>query len=504
LGILVGAMIEFEIRHKDLMGRIGRLRTPHGYIETPTIMPVINPNLMSIGAEELKKHGAEILISNAYIIYRRADLREAALKKGIHALLGSELPIMTDSGSYQLSEYNDIEVSNREIVEFQQRIGSDISVPLDIPTPPYVEREQARNDLEETIRRMREARAMVHTNLLTGVVQGSTFLDLREESAKCVSEIGFDLYAIGGVVPLLESCTFAQLVDIIMATKLNLPLNAPVHLFGAGHPIIFPLAVALGCDLFDSAAYALYAKGKRYITNDGTRKIEDLLYLPCSCPVCSSYSVNELKESEDLLASHNLWVTYEEMRIVKQSIVERSLWELCDRRCRAYPSLLDALKQMTRYSMVIEKYDAGTKHPFFYLGDSSTHRPEVLRYADRLNRFTISGKVLLTTIPISHGKVIAGQEQFDHLLFVKPPFGPYPRGLEESYPVGQSEIPVVVDNEAKTVALQNVIKLMELNRNRNVNFVFLYDPSWEGHPMIEEIKKYAEVWKAEWGERKRK
>jgi 7-cyano-7-deazaguanine tRNA-ribosyltransferase len=412
-------------------------------------MPVLNPNLMSIRADEMKKFGAEMLITNAYIIYRKADLREVALNKGIHALLGSELPIMTDSGSYQLYEYQDVEVSNREIVEFQQRIGSDICVPLDIPTPPYVERERARNDLEETMRRMREARGIASHNLLTGVVQGSTFFDLREESATRVSEIGFDVYAIGGVVPLLESYSFSHLVDLIMASKMHLPLNAPVHLFGAGHPMIFPLAVALGCDLFDSAAYALYAKGKRYITSDGTKKVEDLLYLPCSCPVCSSSSVKELKESEDLLASHNLWVTFEEMRIVKQSIVERSLWELCDRRCRAYPALLDALKQMTSYSPWIEHYDAATKHTFFYLGESSAQRPEVLRYADRLDRF----------------------------------------------PVGQSEIPVAVDNEAKTVALQNVIKLMELNRT--VNFVFLYDHGWDRHPLIEEIRKYAEVRKAE-------
>jgi len=489
--LIDGTMTEFEIRHKDLMGRIGKLRTPHGYIETPTIMPVINPNLNSIGAEEMKKYGAEILIANAYIIYRKEESREAAIKKGIHAFLGFEMPIMTDSGSYQLYEYKDVEVSNREIVEFQQRIGSDICVPLDIPTPPNVKRERAKDDLEETLRRMQEARSIIQTNLLTGVVQGSTFLDLRGECAQRVSEIGFEVYAIGGVVPLLESYTFDKLVDIIVASKMNLPLNAPVHLFGVGHPMIFPLAVALGCDLFDSAAYALYAKGKRYITSDGTRKVEELCYLPCSCPVCSSYSVKEIKENEDLLAAHNLWVTFEEMRTVKQSIVERSLWELCERRCRAYPALLNALKQMTKYSALIEKYDPVTKHPFFYLDESSAHRPEVLRYSYRLNRFTLSGNVLITTYPLSQGTNATERGRFDHLFFVKPPFGPYPVGLEESYPVGQSEIPTAVDNDAKTIALQNVLKLLELNRH--VKFVFLYDRSWEGHPLIEEIRRYAEV-----------
>jgi len=263
-----------------------------------------------------------------------------------------------------------------------------------------------------------------------------------------------------------------------------------VHLFGAGHPIIFPLAVALGCDLFDSAAYVLYAKGKRYITSDGTRKVEDLQYLPCSCPTCSSHSIKELQESVELLAAHNLWVTFEEMRIVKQSIVERNLWELCERRCRAYPALLNGLRQMTRYAALIEHYDPATKHPFFYLSECSAHRPEVLRYANRLDRFTFAGRVLLTTDLT--GAVQAGSEQFEHVLLVKPPFGPCPVELLESYPVGQAELPQEVDDGARIMALQHVLKLLELNQGA-AQFLFLYDCSWAGQPLLEEIKKYAEV-----------
>lgn len=186
-------------------------------------------------------------------------------------------------------------------------------------------------------------------------MQGSTFLDLREKSAKTVAEIGFDVYPIGGLVPLLENYAFDEVVDIIIAAKKNLPLNAPVHLFSVGHPMFFSLAVALGCDFFDSAAYAIYAKGKRYITVEGTKHIEELHYLPCSCHVCSSYSIEEIKGSEELLASHNLYVTFEEIRTVKQSIIEGSLWELCERRCRSHPSLLSALKTATKYSWLIEK-----------------------------------------------------------------------------------------------------------------------------------------------------
>ncbi len=482
---------EFEIQHKDLLGRTGRFRTGHGYVETPTIMPVINPNLMTVKPGEMRKYGAEMVITNAYIIYKNEELRAEALKRGIHAMLGTEMPVMTDSGAYQLSEYSDVEVSNREILRFQQRIGSDICAPLDIPTPPRVSRERARRDLEETQKRLTEARELIRDRLLTGVVQGSTYSDLRESGAKHAVALGFDIYGIGGVVPLLESYQFATLVDIIMAVKRNIPPNAPIHLFGAGHPMLFALAVALGCDIFDSAAYAIYAKSGRYITNEGTKRVQELQFLPCSCPVCSTYTVDEVRSSVDLLSEHNLWVTFEEMQAVKQSVVEGSLWELCERRCRAHPALLAALKRVTRYSALIERYDPVTKHPFFYLSECSAHRPEVLRYSHRLDRFLLSGNVLLSTSK----RLMEGEERFDHLFMVKPPFGPYPVELEESYPVGQAELPgeeEMEEEEAERVALANVLRLLRHNAGK-ASFVFRCDHRWARHPQMEEIRKYARV-----------
>ena len=144
------------------------------------------------------------------------------------------------------------------------------------------------------------------------------------------------------------------------------------------------------------------------------------------------------------------------------------------------------MKRITNYSAEIEQYDPATKRPFFYLSVFSAHRPEVLRYSNRLNRFDISGRVLITT------KEESEVEKFDHVYLVKPPFGPYPVELKESYPVGQSEIPVMIDDEAKTVALQNVLKLLALNRGK-ADFIFQYDDAWAGHPLLEEIGTYAEL-----------
>ncbi|MGZ4914705.1 MAG: tRNA-guanine transglycosylase, partial [Halobacteriota archaeon] len=95
----------FEVIHKDAFGRIGTLHTRHGDVETPTLMPVINPNRALISPEEMHEFGASILITNAYIIYRNPPLKERALSSGVQSLLGFNGPVMTDSGAFQLSTY---------------------------------------------------------------------------------------------------------------------------------------------------------------------------------------------------------------------------------------------------------------------------------------------------------------------------------------------------------------------------------------------------------------
>jgi 7-cyano-7-deazaguanine tRNA-ribosyltransferase len=299
---------------------------------------------------------------------------------------------MTDSGSFQLSVYGSIEVTSQEIVDFQRAIGSDIGVPLDVPTPPDVTFSRAREELDVTLSRLKDAvDAKRGDMLLAAPVQGSTFMELRTQAAKDVCNMDFDVYPIGAVVPLMESYRYRDLVDVIVASKRGLTPCAPVHLFGAGHPMMLALAVTLGCDLFDSAAYALYAKDGRYMTNRGTDHIEDLHYLPCSCPVCTSHTVRELKEDNNLIARHNLYVTFEEIRLIKQCIKQGSLWELVEQRCRAHPSLLAGLKAAVEHTSWIESLDFMPKSTFFYCSPESAMRPEVQRYNRYIERFELIG-----------------------------------------------------------------------------------------------------------------
>ncbi len=454
----------FEILHKDLAGRIGRLGTPHGTVETPVLMPVVNPHIQIVPASTLGKMGAEMLITNSYIIHQDMDLKVQALEGGLHKLLGFDGPIMTDSGAFQLSVYGSVDVSPLEILEFQQAIKSDICVPLDIPTPPDVSRERAEAELKETERRLAEARsAGVGESLLAGPIQGSTYSDLRERTAKLLRDLKFDIYPVGAVVPLMEAYRFRDLVEVVAAAKKGLGSGAPVHLFGAGHPMVFALAAAMGCDLFDSAAYALYARQGRYLTPRGTWRLEEMKYLPCTCPVCQGHMPKEIMESPDksrLLATHNLYVSLQEIRLIKQCIHEGSLWDLLEERCRSHPRMLDGLKGLSARGGWLERLDTSTKSTFFYLSSESACRPEVIRYASRIERLAFQGNILITD------DFRTGADGFDHVLHFKPPFGPYPPELSETYPLN-AEVPDEPDNYALKQALENLKHLMEANPQAN-------------------------------------
>jgi 7-cyano-7-deazaguanine tRNA-ribosyltransferase len=407
--------MSFEIKDRDLAARIGRLQTAHGVLETPTIFPVINPNKLVIEPAQMNKYGAQGIITNAYILWK--DWSQEVIDKGVHAFLNYDGPIMSDSGAFQLMEYGDISVTNKEIIQFQERIGVDIGVILDIPT---IDRDYdvVKAAVETTIERAKEAQGVIKdTSILwCGPVQGNVHADLLKKSCTAMSRMDFAIHPIGSVVPLLREYRFAPHVEIIRNAKESLPANRPIHLFGAGHPMFFAFAVALGVDLFDSAAYALYAADDRYLTQVGTHRLEDMEWFPCACPVCSSMTPAEMRKDEmkeRLLAEHNLYVTFQELRAVKQAIKDKTLWELLERRARAHPALLECMKHVVTNTDFIAKYDPITKPHFFDLSSFSRRRPEAVRAKQRT-------------------KEIRGPK------IDVPPFGFIPAAVYECYPFTQT------------------------------------------------------------------
>ncbi|WP_297980121.1 tRNA guanosine(15) transglycosylase TgtA [uncultured Methanobrevibacter sp.] len=481
----------YEIKAKDMRGRVGVLKTNHGDVKTPNLMPVIHPRKQTI---DVSKYGADIVITNAYLIYKDEDLSKEAVEKGLHELIHFDGPIMTDSGSFQLSVYGDVDITNKEVIEFQEAIGTDIGTSLDIPTAPYVDREKAEEDLEITLERAREAIGHVRENdfemKINSVVQGSTYPDLREYCAEELTKLEADLYPIGAVVPLMEMYHYRDIVDAVMHSVKHLPDSKPRHLMGAGHPMIFALCVAMGCDLFDSAAYILYAEGERFLTTRGTIKLENMTEMPCSCEVCSKYTPDDLRAMDrekrvELIAQHNLHVSFGELRLIRQAISEGSLMELVEERCRAHPMLLDALRHLGSYSDDLEKYDPRSKKSaFFYTGPESLHRAEVTRHLAKLDE--MDKKKNLVVLPAyrkPYSKFLSNSFK-EFLVYSKDesegedavcrisneesdfmvcdiPFCLVPLELDEVYPLSQSDAPKIKDQIALDFARDFLIDFAE-------------------------------------------
>ncbi|MFC6786483.1 tRNA guanosine(15) transglycosylase TgtA [Halobaculum halobium] len=476
----------FEIRDHDAAGRIGELTVPRAgvTVETPALLPVINPNIETIDPGRLRSEfGADMLITNSYIIRTTDDVRERALEEGLHDMLGFDGAIMTDSGSFQLAEYGEIDTTTTEILEFQRDIGSDIGTPVDIPTPPDASRDRAESDLDVTRQALADAEAVdVGDMLVNAPVQGSTYPDLREQAGSEAAATDLDVFPVGAVVPMMNGYRYDDMVDAVAAAKRGLSEDCPVHLFGAGHPMMFALAVALGCDLFDSAAYALMARDGRYLTVSGTEQLDDLDYLPCSCPICHEHTPDELRaanddeseaqsasdsravepqDQESLLAEHNLHVTFEELRRVKQAIRDGDLLELVEKRARGHPAMLDGYRALLDHADQLERIDSASKGTFFGLSHESADRPEVRRHHDRIARLSVPESLLCSEYgtPSDH--------DYDEVWRVVPPFGPFPRALSESYPL-TAEVPDRTDAAAERAAGEGIRALVEANPDADV------------------------------------
>tara|TARA_Y100000766_G_scaffold283115_1_gene297947 strand:+ start:4012 stop:6315 length:2304 start_codon:yes stop_codon:yes gene_type:complete len=338
----------FEITARDGRGRLGRLHTAHGILETPALLPVINPNIRTIEPREMwDRYGIGALITNSYIIWKHEELKEIATTKGVHSLLDYPGVIMTDSGTFQAYVYGDVEVGVEEIVEFQNSIGVDIATMLDVFSRPDMTEEQVAECVKETILRAPASLEAAGSTMLNGPIQGGLFKHLRTQSAQGMGKYDFAVHPVGGIVPVMERHLYKDYAKIMLASIPHLPPNRPVHMFGCGHPMLFPMSIALGADLFDSAAYALFARDGRLLTPWGTQKIESLVEWPERMPCVAAHTPQEVRsmskdEKTALLARYNLEVTLSELDRCKQAIRDGTLWRLVERRSHQHPALREA------------------------------------------------------------------------------------------------------------------------------------------------------------------
>ena len=488
------------MKEKDLLARLGKLRTKSGTVETPLLFPVINPSIQPVSPNRLKEEfGFEAIITNAYILKKR--YLNQPIEMGLHKFLGYDGAVMTDSGAYQILIYGGVEVEQAEIVNYQEGIGSDIATILDIPTGWKVTKNQASLTVEETLRRAKDFfKIKTRDDILwVGPVQGGRHLDLVTKSALEIGRLPFQIHALGSPTEVMESYRFDVLVDMILTAKKNLPIERPLHLFGAGHPIMFSLAVALGCDLFDSAAYALYAREKRYMTENGTWRLSELDYFPCQCPKCSRETPKNVldksaKEQEIFLAEHNLYACSGELRRIKQAIRDGRLWEYVEIRAHSHPALLTAFRKLKEHKDLLEKHNPTVKSSGLFFSDSEgLSRPEVTHYRERITKRYSHPKRsrILLLAPQTYNKPFHKASEFQkiqqvlkrlesnmlhkiHVCFYAAPFGVIPLELDEVYPLSQHDNATPVEDATIRYVASEVANLIMRSNYEAVTLI--HDP----------------------------
>ena len=391
----------FEISKTDLAGRIGSIHTNHGKIETPAYVPVIHPVKQTIPSKKIKEIGFDLVITNAYIT--RNGYGDEAIKKGIHNIIDFDRAIMTDSGGYQVLEYGDVEVSPPEMASFEKGILTDFAIPLDKPTGFGMPIKKAEAYVKHTLQVSKKTLEDSEDNgqIWIGPIQGGEHFDLVAKSTKSLVKMGFQMLALGSPVEFMESYEYRLLAQMIVAAKKQMPHSIPLHLFGAGHPLTIPFAIALGCDTFDSASYMLYAKKHRYITDDGTRYLKDITVFPCDCEICSKYTPDEFRSLEttekiNQLAIHNLHAIKLEVDKVKQAIHEGRLWEYVIKKARAHPKLFEMIEVMTENYEFLGLGTPKFKEKAIFLYDKEDQfRPEVQSFHNTVRRFKSNKKKIL-------------------------------------------------------------------------------------------------------------
>ncbi|MDD5430744.1 MAG: tRNA guanosine(34) transglycosylase Tgt [Candidatus Pacebacteria bacterium] len=361
-------MLEFKIikKSKKSNARVGIIKTEHGLVETPTLVPVATQGTVkALTNEEVIGTKTQILIANTYHLHLKPG--EKIIKKagGLHKFMKWQLPLMTDSGGFQvfslgfgkdygmgkiLKEKSDAEVVTgqqpsflkitpdgvwfrsivdgaklfmgpKESIKIQEDLGADIIFAFDECPPPIADYNYVRRSMEKTHRWAKECLKVKSSKkqALYGIVQGGKFKDLRIESAKFIGSLPFEGFGIGG-----EFGDDKKIMGKMLKwVNEELPENKPRHLLGIGHPEDLLPIIKAGVDTFDCTAPTHYARRGVAFTSKGRLDLRKGMFLKdmkpidekCDCAVCKSHSrsyIHHLFKAKEitplrLLSFHNLY-----------------------------------------------------------------------------------------------------------------------------------------------------------------------------------------------------
>ncbi|MGI0089163.1 MAG: tRNA guanosine(15) transglycosylase TgtA [Nitrosopumilaceae archaeon] len=479
----------FEIKKSDLAGRIGILYTNHGKIETPAYVPVVHPVRQSIPPKKMRQMGFDLVITNAYITLN--NYGEEAVRRGIHDIINYDGAVMTDSGGYQVLEYGKVDVDPVSMASFEQNIRADIAIPLDRPTGYGLSKKKARSYVDYTLKVSKEALKQNKKNdqIWVGPIQGGEHFDLVKRATKTLIEYGFEMLALGSPVEFMESYEYKLLANMIITAKKQMPDSIPLHLFGAGHPMTIPLAVALGCDTFDSASYMLYAKRDRYLTEDGTIRLDEMGYFSCKCEVCSKYTPKEIlmlenEEKMNKVALHNLFAIKAEVERVKEAIHEGRLWEHILKKSRSHPKLFETIDVFTKNPTYFTPTTPRFKEKAVFLfSKEDQFRPEILSFHRMARKFK-SNKDIVVVIPDGTIRPFYLSKEYNNIKkrFVKkhknaqfcqfnPFLGIIPLEISDMYPAAHYVMPRIEYDQEEFPEFTRTWKMFFENNNFTTAYV---------------------------------
>lgn len=364
-------MLNFTVNYRDKnsKARVGELHTAHGVVRTPIFMPVGTQGTVKAITQRVLKDEilAEIVLANTYHLYLRPGTNILELAGGLHHFMNWELPILTDSGGFQVYSLTELRkvkkdgvefrshldgsvhfFTPKKVIEIQRSIGSDLMMPLDECTPFPCEYEYAKKSKELTSQwAVLNKEAFESTKpiygyeqYLFGIIQGSVYKDLRESSAKEITKLDFDGYAIGG---LAVGEPTEMMYDIVDFTTDFLPYNKPRYLMGVGRPENILEAIARGIDMFDCVMPTRNARNAYLFTSQGIVSMRNAAYKDdfssldpeCDCYTCKNFSkayLRHLFNAKEILALelatiHNLTFYLNLVRTARKKIFEGSFVE---------------------------------------------------------------------------------------------------------------------------------------------------------------------------------
>lgn len=353
----------FKLKTVEKKARRGEVTTAHGNIQTPAFMPVgTAATVKAMKFVDVKNSGAEIILGNTYHLMLRPTAELISDLGGLHKFMNWDKPILTDSGGFQVMSLSKIRkisdagvefsshldgskhfVSPERSIEIQHLLGSDITMIFDECVQFPATFEQAKDAMDRSLlwaQRSKNAFRKRDGYGIFGIVQGSTFKDLREISASKLIEIGFDGYALGG---LAVGEGQEEMFAVLDYAPDLLPQDKPRYLMGVGKPSDIVGAVARGIDMFDCVMPTRSGRTGQAFTRAGTLNIRNAKYKTdekpldekCKCYACQNHSrayLHHLDKAQEMLApmllsEHNIFYYQDLMKDIRAAIEDGTFEE---------------------------------------------------------------------------------------------------------------------------------------------------------------------------------